>query len=159
MAGMTHQRFWLTVILGGLTVVGLPILGTWSRRHRLPRCDLDGAPIVPIYAVQIVDAEGESHDFCCILCAEFWLERQTADPREVRVTDEVGGLPIAAEAAFFVRSASVTNQATGNRVHTFRERGDAERHAEDHFGRLLDDLERPFSTDLPAEPHFQPGGG
>ena len=150
MAGMTRQRLWLAVILGGLTVVGLPILGTWSRRHRLPGCDFDGAPIVPIYAVQTIDAEGVSHDFCCILCAESWLKRQTAAPREVRVTDEVSGQPITAETAIFVRSASVTNQATGNRVHTFKERHDAEQHARDHFGRLLDGPERPFATDLPA---------
>jgi len=152
MAGVTRQRFWLTLILGGLTVVGLPILGTWCRRHRLPRCDLDGAPIEPIYAVQIVDAGGVKHEFCCILCAEFWLKQQTAASREVRVTDEVSGQPITADDAYFVRSATFTNQATGNRVHTFQERRDAEQHAHDHFGHLLEGPERPFSTDLPAEP-------
>ncbi|HUY35780.1 MAG TPA: hypothetical protein VMV69_23755 [Pirellulales bacterium] len=141
---MTRQRFWLTVILGGLTVVGLPTLGTWSRRHRLARCDLDGAAIEPIYAVRIVDAEGGSHEFCCILCADYWLARQTTAPREVRVTDEVGGLPIDAEAAFFVRSGIVTNQATGNRVHAFQERRDAEQHADSHGGLLLEGPERPF---------------
>ena len=142
---MTHHRFWLTVILGGLTILGLPILGTWSRRHRLPGCDLDGGPIEPIYAVRIVDSKGGGHDFCCILCADFWLKEQTAGPREVRVTDEVSALPITADAAFFVRSASVTNQATGNRVHAFQELRDAERHADDHFGRLLKGKERPLS--------------
>ncbi len=142
---MTHERLWLTVILAGLTVVGLPVLGTWSRRHRLPRCALDGAPIERIYAVQIIDAEGERHEFCCIRCADYWLARQTVRVRGVRVTDEVSGRLIEAEAAFFVSSSIVTNRATGNRMHVFEHRDDAQRHAAPRRGPLLVGWARPFA--------------
>ncbi|HEV3005980.1 MAG TPA: hypothetical protein VGX78_16045 [Pirellulales bacterium] len=144
---MTDRRFWWTVTLGALTVVGLPVLGTWSRRNRLPRCDLDGAAIEPIYAVEVVDAQGKDHEFCCLLCAEFWLKQQTNPAREVRVVDEVSGRPIAADAAFYVRSTIVTNRTTGNRVHVFRERGDAEVHASTRSGKLLTGTARPFGGD------------
>jgi hypothetical protein len=147
--GVNKRRFWWALTLGALTVVGLPVLGTWSRRNRLPRCDLDGAAIEPIYAVEIVDAHGENHEFCCLLCAEFWLKGEANPPREVRVVDEVSGGSIAAEAAHFVRSAVVTNRATGNRVHVFRQRADAETHARTRGGKLLTGGQRPFGGDGP----------
>jgi len=65
-------------------------------------------------------------------------------PRSVRVTDEASGKLIDAGDAHYVRSSVVTNPATGNRVHAFRNRADAEKHADIHGGTVLSESERPF---------------
>lgn len=141
---MTRTQFRWALALTAVAAVGLPTLGKWYRRQRQQRCALDGAPIEPIYAVEIIDADESQRRFCCIRCAEYWLARQPDFGREVRVTDEVTGRMIEAQEAFFVRSAVVTNHATGNRIHAFRTCGDAQEHASDNQGRLLTDDDRPF---------------
>lgn len=141
---MTRRQFWLVVLLESTAVVGLPLLGTSVRRRGLPQCGLDGAPIEPIYAVRVVDADGRHWEFCCLLCADYWLTQQACEPREVRVVDETTGQELASEKAFFARSSIVTNAATGNRVHVFRYRDDAQRHVAANGGRLLSGSERPL---------------
>ncbi len=51
---------------------------------------------------------------------------------------------IDAATAYFVRSMRVTRDTTGNRVHAFRNRADAEKHAEDYHGYVLSEEEGPF---------------
>jgi hypothetical protein len=136
--------FCLLGILGLLIVVGLPVLGSWARHRAAENCALDGEPIVAIYQVRIVDAQEQSHKFCCLHCAEIWLSHQTATPRAIWVTDEASGQEIAAADAFFVRSFVETNPATGNRIHTFRTREDAEHHAARFGGRVLEGQDRPL---------------
>src|SRR5262249_36785541 len=85
-------------------------------------------------------------------------------PRAVYVTDEASGAEIDSGSAFFVRSAVVTNPVTRNRVHTFRDRADAEDHARAYEGEALTGVRRPFSfqTDPAARPGNAPprrGGG
>ena len=60
-------------------------------------------------------------------------------------SDEVSGEPVDARSAHYVRSDVVTTPATGNRVHVFRRRVDAERHAALFAGTVLTGAERPFS--------------
>lgn len=141
---MTRTRFRWTLAATAAVAVALPGLGAWYRRQRLPRCALDGAAIEPIYAVEIVDARRDVRRFCCIRCAAYWLARQSAHDFEVRVADEVTGGAVDANEAFFVRSAVVTNPATGNRIHAFRLRREAEAHAAATHGRLLLGDESPF---------------
>jgi nitrous oxide reductase accessory protein NosL len=43
-----------------------------------------------------------------------------------------------------VRSSVVTTPATANRVHAFRSRADAEKHADKHGGTVLSEAEMPF---------------
>ena len=131
--------------LAGLAViVGLPVLGSWARRDATPRCALDGVKLDPHYRVQVIDRAGEAHSFCCPRCAGLWIERQPSACRAVRVTDEQSGEWIDASAAYFVRSIVVTTTATGSRIHVFRDRGDAERHAELFGGKVLEGSERPL---------------
>ena len=139
------KRFWWASTLVAVLAVVLPWLGTHSRRQRLPQCALDGIAIVPIYAVEIVDAGRQKHRFCCIRCAEYWLAQEPSPPSEIHVTDEVSGQPIEASDAFFVRSSIETNAVTGNHIHAFENRADAEGHAAQFRGRLLTDEERPLS--------------
>lgn len=141
---MNGTSFRVALALVSCLAVGLPLLGAWSRRQQLPRCALDGAPIEPIYAVEIVPANGPALPFCCLRCADFWCARQSRPPREVRVTDEVSGRVLDAAEAFYARSSIVTTPATGNRIHSFARRADAEAHAADFSGRLLTGDLRPL---------------
>jgi len=60
----------------------------------------------------------------------------------VTVTDEVTGKRIDASIAWFVESSIVTNQSTGNKIHAFAEKTDAEKHAKDFSGVII---ENPFN--------------
>jgi hypothetical protein len=142
-----RPKRWHVVLALLALVVGLAVLGAWMRRGDRGRCALDGVRIEPRYRVRVVDAEGTGREFCCVRCARRWLEDQKAAPRAVYVTDEASGQEVEADRAFFVRSAVVTTPTSGNRVHAFARRGDAEHHAAAAHGRLLDGSDRPFSED------------
>jgi hypothetical protein len=115
------------------------------RHHgREQGCDLDGMPINPIYRVEVVDSDGHSHAFCCLRCAEIWVSRQAVAPRSVLLTDEPSGTMVSACEACFVRSSVVTSPATDDRVHAFRSRAEAEKHAETFGGTVLSGSDRPF---------------
>jgi hypothetical protein len=139
------RGFWISSVVVAMLAVGLPCLGTFVRRQRLPQCALDGVVIDPEYRVEIVAADGTRRSFCCILCADFWLAREPAPLNAVYVTDEISARQIDAADAFFVQSSVVTNAVTKNRTHCFAERRDAEAHAKQFRGRLLLDGERPFA--------------
>jgi hypothetical protein len=138
--------------LAGLVLaIGLPVAANWLRRSPEPRCDLDGVAIDPAYQVRVMDAEGRERRFCCIRCAELWLKHQAHAPREIWVTDEVSGQEIDARSAWFARSLVITNPVTGNRIHAFRSRPDAEKHVQTS-GTLLVDGEKPFAGSRSADP-------
>ena len=138
------RGFWLSSLAVAVLAVGLPCLGTFVRRQRLPQCALDGVAIDPVYAVEIIDGQGKSQRFCCIRCAQYWLAKEPLVTGAVHVTDEVSARPLDAADAYFVRSNVITNPVTGNRIHSFAGRGDAESHAKQFRGRILDDGERPL---------------
>jgi hypothetical protein len=124
-------------------VVGLPLVGQWARRHAPDDCAYDGVAINPHYRVEVVDSRGFPHGFCCITCARNWL-RHEHDPRAITVTDEASGQAVDAEKAWYVRSSVETVQTTGNRIHAFRNREDAERHARAFWGVVLPESENPL---------------
>ena len=139
-----RQRGWV-VALGGLAVVvALPVAAHWARRRAEPGCAQDGGSIVPDYRVEITDASGEHHEFCCLSCAAIWLKNEAAAPRSITVVDESSGQTLDAGAAWYVRSTKITTPATGNRVHVFRNRADAERHVEQYGGTILQATENPL---------------
>lgn len=129
-----------------LLVVGVPLLGWWARRDAPPRCAHDGLAIEPRYRVSIVDEAGNTWEFCSIPCAVNWQKRSGAAVAAVRVTDEETGDALDAGAAWFVRSSVMTNSVTRNRIHAFRRRADAERHAEAFAGEILQGAERPLQA-------------
>jgi hypothetical protein len=133
--------------VGLVVVVGLPLAGHWARRHPAESCALDGVTIPPLYRVEVVDVRGYPHAFCCVRCAEMWLENAHGEPRAITVTDEASGQAVDADRAWFVRSSVVTMPTTGNRIHAFRNRADAERHADLHLGTVLSDAEKPFAAE------------
>jgi endogenous inhibitor of DNA gyrase (YacG/DUF329 family) len=137
------KRVWLGLV-GLFVVVGLPLMGSWARRQAAGSCALDGMAIDPVYRVEVVDARGQPHPFCCLRCAQMWLDRQQARPLAITVTDEVSGRPIDAAAAWFVSSSVVTMPTTGNRIHAFGTRHDAEKHAASFAGSVLPESEYPF---------------
>jgi hypothetical protein len=146
---MMGRRFSFASAVVAVSALLLPALGTWSRRHQLPHCALDGVAIVPIYAVEILDAKSQLHRFCCVRCAEYWLAQDPSPPTAIQVTDEVSGQPVDCAAAIFVRSTIVTNAVTGNHIHAFARREDAEAHAAQFRGRTLTDGERPLAGPEP----------
>jgi hypothetical protein len=132
------------LLLALAVVVGLPVVGHRLRRPAGPTCALDGVAIDPRYRVEVGDGRGAEHAFCCPRCAVLWLRRQPESGYTVSVTDEVSGERIDAATAWFVRSPVVTSPATGNRLHAFRRRADAEEHARTFGGAVLSESERPF---------------
>ena len=110
-------------------VVGLPFAAHYGRPGRQDRCYFNGNRIEPDYKVRVVDAKDMDYTFCCILCAEQWLGRDSAVGHQIYVTDESSGREIEAAKAVFVRSSVVTNHVTGNRIHAFASPLDATRHA------------------------------
>ena len=136
---------WIIGLVLLLAAAALPLAGHWARRDAGRSCAYDGVAIDPIYRVRVVDHRGGDHEFCCIRCAEFWQEGQKAAPRAIYVTGEADGKEVDAEAAYFVRSSVVTTPTTGNRIHAFRNRAEAERHAGAVGGTILSGPERPFA--------------
>jgi len=100
-------------------------------------CALDATKIEPIYQVDITPQDGKALKFCCIECSKKFLAANKGKAGTVTVTDEVTGKRIDADLAWFVESGVVTNQSTGNRIHVFAEKGDAERHAKDFGGTII----------------------
>jgi hypothetical protein len=145
---MTRTRFRPALLLVALTlVVGLPLAGKWARRGGRARCALDGLAVEPSCAVRVEGQPDGARRYCCIDCARRGLARQAARGGRVYVTDEAGGGEVDAVSAWFVRSRVVTNPVTGNRVHAFGRRADAEEHVRVFGGWLLTGGERPFEAD------------
>jgi hypothetical protein len=144
---------WITGLVYLLVLSVLPLAGHWARSGAERTCAHDGGVIRPEYRVRIVDEHGCDVVFCCIHCAEAWLKQQKANPKAVWVTDETSGEEIEAGSAYFVRSMVVTNSSTLNRIHAFRTESDAEEHARNSAGLMLDNAERPFAEcECPACP-------
>jgi len=130
----------------GLALVcALPFALRPLRVDGADRCALDGVVIDARYAVRVLDeTSGESHRFCCPMCAETWIARDPSVRRQAFVTDESSGAEVDARDAWFVRSRVVAVPATDSRVHSFAKEAAAGRHAEEFRGTLLEGDERPL---------------
>ena len=135
---------WQIAAIGMIVVIALPFAAKFSRRGQGPRCEFDGAAIEPLYRVTVIDEHQDAHGFCCVRCAEGWLQRSHLRPQMVLVTDEIAGQSIDARSAFFVRSIVITNPTTGNRCHVFQNESDAESHRAANRGVHLTGSEQPF---------------
>jgi hypothetical protein len=125
--------------------VALPIGARWARQHAGVRCAWDGNQIDAAFQVRIVSTPDSERRFCCIRCADDWLKERPKTAMEAYVRDEISGAELPVERALFVRSSVVTNPTTDNRIHVFRDRQSAERHAATASGILLSGEERPLS--------------
>ena len=137
---------WAAAVVGLAVLIGLPIVARWNRGGWENRCAFDGGRIETLFRVQAIDVAGETHDFCCIRCAQLWWDRQREFPQAIYVTDEDDGQVVDATSAYFVRSSVVTTPTTGNRIHSFRHQCAAEKHAQSAKGTVLVDSERPFQS-------------
>lgn len=141
---MSRKWFAQQLALNLALAAAIPMVANRLRDRSLPRCHLDGQPIVPVFRVQVLGGAGQSWSFCCIRCAELWLDGRQGEALGILITDEVSGREVDASLAFFVRSSVVTTPSTGNRIHAFARRADAENHAARFHGTLLHDRDRPF---------------
>jgi hypothetical protein len=142
---MVPKSWWLTGLAGLIILSILPFAGQVLRGDREDQCAWDGLRLEPIYQVRIVEETGSTANFCCLQCAERWLERHDGASVRVFVTDEASGAELDASRALYVRSSVVTNTVTGNRRHVFRRIEDASKHADAAHGRRLLGAERPFA--------------
>jgi hypothetical protein len=133
----------LLYAVGLLVIVGLPIAAKLYRSEQGRGCALDDVAINPSFRVRISGAK--SHEFCCIRCAETWLEHEP-NPLAIYVTDEQTGREIKIGAAHFVRSSVITTPTSGNRIHVFKNHSDAEDHAAHFGGTVLEGSDRPFES-------------
>ena len=130
-----------------LLIVGLPVLGHFARQKDGHRCALDGVEVEPIYRVVIVDRDKRSYEFCCIKCAQWWLASRPQKPWIVFVTDESSGQEIPSKDGHFVRSTIITEPITGNAIHVFADPRDAQKHADNFWGTVLQSPNRPFQEE------------
>lgn len=105
------------------------------------RCDYDGTPIEPLYAVYFTLQDGTEKKFCSIVCASMSFSELKKKVKEVMVVDEVSGKRISASQAFFVESEVVTVLHVKNRIHVFARREDVEKHLLNFGGKWV---ENPF---------------
>ena len=140
-------RLGVVVYAGSLLLMSVDL---WARRQAGDGCALDGMAIQAPYRVDVTDARGQTHSFCCLRCAEIWMGQQAKPVLAIRVTDETSGEMIDAGEAHYVHSQVVTTPTTGNRIHAFRHLADAERHARRELGGVLSGSERPFASLLPG---------
>lgn len=124
----------------------LPIVSAALQGGGHERCDLDGVALPDLFRVRIEDAEGASRRFCSVLCAESWLAATAMLPRRVFVVDESTGNEIATANAWFVRSTVIVSPATGERLHAFARKEDAEAHVATYGGFVLHGAERPLEV-------------
>lgn len=146
---MMRRNRLIMVAAGILVIVGLPIVGKLSRGHRDAGCALDGVKIDPAFRVRIVAAQSKDHEFCCIRCAEYWLNHHRQEPLAIYLTDERTGQEIRSDSAQFVRSSVNTTPSSGNRIHVFQNNSDARDHAAQFGGTVLEGSDRPFAASQP----------
>jgi len=104
----------------------------------LDRCDYDGTPIEPLYAVYFSLQDGPEKKFCSIVCASMIFSELKKKVKKVMVVDEVSEKKISASQAFFIESEVITTLHVKNRIHVFSSREDAERHLKRFKGRWID---------------------
>jgi hypothetical protein len=130
------------VILMGLVALASSL---WRSYGASETCEMDGQELTPALRVDLTMADGTSHAFCTIVCAQRWLANQpNTTPKLATVRDAITGEPVDAYTAFFVQSKLVTNRANANNIHAFRDRKEAMEHIE-HFGGH--EIPDPFGVD------------
>jgi len=107
------------------------------------RCSLDGSKIERLYEVTIIQKDRSTSKFSCVLSAQIWLRENSDQIFSIQVTDEITGQKIAAKDAYYVRSELITIPHTGNKIHVFARKAEAELHARQFKGKLV---KEPFST-------------
>lgn len=134
---MHQKREWLILLIALIPL----IIVACKKRAPGDRCDYDGFPIQPLYAVSFFLQDGSEKKFCSLVCASMSFQRLKANVVQVRVADEVSGARIPAAQAVFVESDMVTVPHVKNRIHVFRNETDAVKHMRKFKGRRV---ENPF---------------
>ena len=141
------RRGWILA----LVVVAILPWAADRLRNGSERCELDGVETAPAYRTVIVEADDTAHPFCGVRCAQLWLARHPAPPREIRVTDCATGRELAADDAWFVRSYGTWGDGAPDAIRVFARRADAEQHAEAYGGEMLLASDRPFKRRSDAD--------
>ena len=104
-------------------------------------CAFDGAKIKSIFQVDISDQDGGVRSFCSVYCARRWHQGNKPKIASICVRDEVTAKEISASEVIFVESKKFTTRHNKCRIHTFANKDDALRHAQQYQGKII---ENPF---------------
>lgn len=143
------MKKWPIILMSFFILAALA--GSLIKKSSGDRCALDATRIEPIYQVDIAPTVGKTLKLCCIECAKKWLAANKGKVSAVTVTDEVTGKRIDASVAYFVKSSIVTNPSTGNNIHVFADKAEAERHIKNFNGSIISN---PFLSKEPLAKVF-----
>jgi ABC-type nitrate/sulfonate/bicarbonate transport system substrate-binding protein len=135
--------FGLVALLGGLLGKKTGKVVTKEEEEGTLRCAYDGTKINPLYEVEAYLSDSTVVSFCSIYCATRWLETNRDRVVYFTVIDEVTGQKFDSSLAHFVESDVVTIPEVNNRVHAFYVKEDAQKHANQFHGEVI---ENPFGT-------------
>ena len=135
---MKQNRGWILFIIAVILIL---IAGCRDKAAE-DRCDHDGFPIQPLYAIYFSLQDGSEKTFCSIVCASISFQQLKNRVDKVMVIDEASGARIPASEALFVESDVVTVPHVGNSIHVFENREDALKHLIRFKGRWI---ENPFT--------------
>lgn len=107
-------------------------------------CRVDGTEIIPITRVALVDAKGEKSLFCSLCCAKVWLASHEelgaqleSGKASLTVVDEISGLKIDANLAYWVKSTEYSRQENKCQSHVFSDKQAASKYLRQHQGKEL----------------------
>jgi len=131
---MKRSHF-ITALIIAVSISTLVVV--FQNRSSSLKCSLDGVRIDPLYEVTIIQEGETSYSFSCILSAQIWLMEKSEPLSSIWVTDEMTGEKIKAELAYYVESDTITTPHTGNRIHVFAKKTEAESHAQEFKGKIV----------------------
>ena len=108
--------------------VGIPFVATAIRGKPVSGCARDGVPLDGLFMARLVTTDGSVFSFCSVHCSRDWWDHHKGAVQSVTVRDETTKDDIDAATAWFVRSAVLASRASGERIHAFGRRADAELH-------------------------------
>ncbi len=143
------QRSQLVAMAGAglLLAAFIPMLGFVLAPPTGPRCATDGVALTDAPVVHLIGPRGEVQRFCCVTCAQSWLDYSEGSVARALVTDANTGDSFDARHAWFTRSGVVAQPATGDRLHAFQSRAAAQEHSTAFGGVVLTSSEVPLTTE------------
>ena len=130
---------------GLLVLAAAPLVSSRVLRTPGERCGRDGVQLDGLIEIRVAPGADVVLRCCSVRCAEDVLYRLDAPAAVLVVTEPIGTLMPACD-VHWVRSSVPASRWSGERIHAFETREEAERHARAHHGVLLEGSDRPFAN-------------
>ena len=145
------MRFSALAVVGVLVAAALPVVAARVRGPGPARCSRDGTVLAGTLRIRAEHPDRETARFCSVRCASDWIARSGAG-WEAIVADETNGSDVPASRAWFARSRVAASPASGENIHAFANRADADAHVALYGGRVLEGGDRPFGSEPEGAP-------